>query len=221
MELDIHSEELEKEANDLMKSLQVAIDKRNDIEEKTAGQNDNDNWFQERKNRLTASVFGPVSKRREKSTWAPLFKQTYDKASKYLPELRIGQPVVKQLYPESNTTWTKGYIVEKTDDSSYIVNVNGNKYRRSRIHIRPNLLPSKEIKEQEKEEVGSMNEENKQVEFNEVEKKRKEKELTSQNEDEANNHILEKRNLEKDLNGMSEEIKGKKRKAKKREKITK
>ncbi|KAF2904928.1 hypothetical protein ILUMI_01249 [Ignelater luminosus] len=46
------------------------------------------------------------------------FKQTYDKASKYLPELRIGQPVVTQLYPGSNTTWTKGYIEEKTDDRS-------------------------------------------------------------------------------------------------------
>lgn len=60
----------------------------------------------------------------------------YDNNSRHLPELEIGEPAIVQINPQSTSNWTKGYVSQKLDDSSYTVNVKGNNYRRSLVNIR-------------------------------------------------------------------------------------
>ena len=66
----------------------------------------------------------------------------YDKASKHLPNLQFGQPVYAQINPESNKTWTPGYIEKQLTDRSYLVNVNGNQYRRNITQVKPTVIPA-------------------------------------------------------------------------------
>lgn len=68
-------------------------------------------------------------------------KQYYDRNSRELPQLKIGDPVVVQLNPEKSKKWTHGFIERTLPSSSYMVNVNGTEYRRSAIHIKPAQRP--------------------------------------------------------------------------------
>lgn len=61
----------------------------------------------------------------------------FDKKTKQLPELEIGQHVAVQTHPQSNKLWSKGIIQQKLKDRSYLVNVNGNLYRRNIVHVKP------------------------------------------------------------------------------------
>ncbi|XP_043480505.1 uncharacterized protein K02A2.6-like [Leptopilina heterotoma] len=69
-------------------------------------------------------------------------KKYYDKKTKDLPKLNIGQGVAVQLNPEVNKSWVKGDIVKKVKDRDYIVNVGDRTIRRNIVHIKPftNLL---------------------------------------------------------------------------------
>lgn len=65
------------------------------------------------------------------------YKTYYDKRTKYSPTLNIGQPVAAQLNPEMTKKWTPGSIENKLSDRSYVVNIDGNKYRRNIVHLKP------------------------------------------------------------------------------------
>ncbi|XP_058828131.1 uncharacterized protein K02A2.6-like [Topomyia yanbarensis] len=63
-------------------------------------------------------------------------KQHYDKKIRYLPELQVGAPVYVQLDPASSKIWTPGTINNRLNERSYLVDVGGNKYRRSLVHLK-------------------------------------------------------------------------------------
>lgn len=64
-------------------------------------------------------------------------KKHYDRKVRYLPELKVGSPVYIQLEPASSKTWTPGTVCNRLSERSYLVDVEGNKYRRSRVHVKP------------------------------------------------------------------------------------
>ncbi|XP_062562745.1 uncharacterized protein K02A2.6-like [Armigeres subalbatus] len=72
----------------------------------------------------------------------------HDRKSQSLPTLERGQDVYVQLKPETNSIWTKGRVAEILSDRDYNIEVNGNSYRRNRVHIRE----SRGIEESWKEE---------------------------------------------------------------------
>ncbi len=65
-----------------------------------------------------------------------IVKKCYDKGSKELPPLVIGQPVRTNLKPQSSSTWSAGRIVEKLAPRSYLVEHDNKIYRRNRSHLR-------------------------------------------------------------------------------------
>ncbi|XP_053681614.1 uncharacterized protein K02A2.6-like [Sabethes cyaneus] len=69
------------------------------------------------------------------------YKLHYDRKSRNLPELQVGSPVYVQLHPETNKVWTEGRISQRFNDRSYLVNVEGTKYRRSLVHLKPRKEP--------------------------------------------------------------------------------
>lgn len=64
-------------------------------------------------------------------------KKYYDKKSKELPSLNIGQKAYVQLRPDTEKTWSKGVVTEKFADQSYNVTVEGKTYRRSNTNVKP------------------------------------------------------------------------------------
>lgn len=66
-------------------------------------------------------------------------KYHHDKTARKLPELKIGQPVMVQLQPKNSKIWTKGKILTKLNESSYIVHSKGNNYRTNIVNIRQHV----------------------------------------------------------------------------------
>ncbi|XP_028412374.1 uncharacterized protein K02A2.6-like [Dendronephthya gigantea] len=62
-------------------------------------------------------------------------KRYYDKVSKPLPPLVVGENIRTKIKPSSHP-WSSGTVVGKHNDRSYIVEANGKQYRRDRLHIR-------------------------------------------------------------------------------------
>ena len=70
-------------------------------------------------------------------------KATYDQHSKQLPELfDIGQPVYVKPMPHSKEPWQKGTLVDKLSMRSYTVDIDGQEYRRNRLHLRERATPT-------------------------------------------------------------------------------
>lgn len=63
-------------------------------------------------------------------------KLYYDKKTKKLPKLQIGESVHVQLKPKTDKLWTSARVEQELSDRSYLVEVNEAKYRRDRTHIR-------------------------------------------------------------------------------------
>ena len=71
-------------------------------------------------------------------------KTYYDRHTKPLPDLTIGQSVRVKCHPQvPNSKWESGTVIGKEAPRSYGVQVNGRFYRRNRIHIcQPTTLPT-------------------------------------------------------------------------------
>ena len=71
-------------------------------------------------------------------------KTYYDRHTKPLPDLTIGQPVRVKCHPQiPNSDWESWTVIGKEAPCSYGVEVNGRFYRRNRIHIhQPTTLPT-------------------------------------------------------------------------------
>lgn len=92
-----------------------------------------------------------------------LSKHYYDRKTRMLPELIIGQPVFVQLRPEGNKRWLQGTIKEKLSERSYNVSVNGKVYRRDIINIKPEYQTRDIVNNQyEEQESNRTDEENEQ-----------------------------------------------------------
>ena len=76
-------------------------------------------------------------------------KRHYDKTAKELPPLVIGSQIRAKLQPKSSPRWTRGQVVERNSDRSYIIEAEGRKYRRARGHIRD----TKELKNNSNHEL--------------------------------------------------------------------
>ena len=78
-------------------------------------------------------------------------KKYYDKKSRSLPSLVVGERIRTKTHPQSSQTWTKGTVVRKETDRSYIINANGTNYRRNRFHIQNSkeLHPDQPVAESE------------------------------------------------------------------------
>uniref|UniRef100_A0A673W9M9 Gypsy retrotransposon integrase-like protein 1 n=1 Tax=Salmo trutta TaxID=8032 RepID=A0A673W9M9_SALTR len=64
-------------------------------------------------------------------------KFIYDKSAKDLPELRVGETVRMKPLPGDRTgLWRLGSCVQKVAPRSYLVEVNGSRYRRNRVDLR-------------------------------------------------------------------------------------
>lgn len=68
-------ETFEIEKKTLLSSLEVNEKTQQHLEQMTVGQSENNQWFEARKNRLTASNFGVVCKRRPTTKYTPLVKK--------------------------------------------------------------------------------------------------------------------------------------------------
>ena len=63
-------------------------------------------------------------------------KSYYDRHAKQLPDLAIGQPIKVKRRPQTpNSAWTPGIVTSKAVPRSYMVLVDGQQYRRNRIHL--------------------------------------------------------------------------------------
>ena len=69
-------------------------------------------------------------------------KYYHDRQAKSLPKLVIGQPVRVKVHPQQpRSSWRPGTVESTTPaPRSYIVKVDGRKYRRNRIHIRDSFV---------------------------------------------------------------------------------
>lgn len=83
------------------------------------------------KPKVTEGVSDKIKQRRQKA------KQRYDQGAHKLPELEIGDAVRVQPLPTvKGSPWRKGVCTDKLSTRSYIVDVDGSKYRRNRRYIR-------------------------------------------------------------------------------------
>ena len=83
------------------------------------------------KPQVVEGVAEKIKLRRQKA------KQSYDRGSKELPELKVGQPVrVKPSPSQGNKKWQLGTCLQQVAPRSYIVDVNGREYRRNRKFLR-------------------------------------------------------------------------------------
>ena len=72
-------------------------------------------------------------------------KSYYDTKAKPLPPLVIGQPIRVKTHPQqAHSNWKPGVIVDSLAPRSYIhvVEVDGRKYRRNRVHLRDTVQSS-------------------------------------------------------------------------------
>ena len=65
-----------------------------------------------------------------------LTKQQHDKRASNLPQLEIGQPIYMKSKVGQEHKWEKAICKDKLSDRSYIVDVNGERYRRNRTHLK-------------------------------------------------------------------------------------
>lgn len=74
-----------------------------------------------------------INKNKQKS------KFYYDKKTKALPKLEIGQSVAVQLAPDTDKLWHFGKVVDKVKDRDYYVHVDdkNKSYRRNQVQIKP------------------------------------------------------------------------------------
>ncbi len=63
-------------------------------------------------------------------------KRYYDNVSKPLPPLVVGENIRSKIKPSSSPCWSRGSVVSKYNDRSYVIETNGRQYRRDRFHIR-------------------------------------------------------------------------------------
>lgn len=83
------------------------------------------------KPKVTEGVSDKIKQRRQKA------KQRYDQGAHKLPELEIGDAVRVQPLPTvKGSPWRKGVCTDKLSTRSYIVDVDGSKYRRNRRYLR-------------------------------------------------------------------------------------
>lgn len=64
-------------------------------------------------------------------------KYQYDKSTRRLPSLEVGDPVFVQLNPDVSKTWVPAEIKNKLSERSYLVERNGTTYRRDVVHVKP------------------------------------------------------------------------------------
>ena len=70
-----------------------------------------------------------------------LTKQQHDKRACNLPQLEIGQPIYVKSKAGQEHKWEKAICKDKLSDRSYIVDVNGESYRRNRTHLKESNGP--------------------------------------------------------------------------------
>lgn len=88
---------------------------------------------------MQSTVAAQVVKKRQ------LAKCYHDVDAKPLPSLLTGQPVqVKVHLQQPHIDWKAGVIIKDVAPPSYIVEVNGRKYRQNCIHLR-DALQSKQV----------------------------------------------------------------------------
>lgn len=96
--LDMDEEHFELEKVQLLESLQVTEETKNNIEHKTIGQAENNNSFEARKNRLTASNFGSICKRLNTTKYGPtVHRILYKDLNEDLPALQYGVSMSQRL----------------------------------------------------------------------------------------------------------------------------
>ena len=81
-------------------------------------------------------------------------KSNYDKHTKPLPPLCLGQPVYIKPQPKvKGQQWEPGYCKEVLSDRSYVVSANGNQYRRNRIDLKPRNTSPQRLDENDSTQV--------------------------------------------------------------------
>uniref|UniRef100_A0A8W8ISP8 Uncharacterized protein n=1 Tax=Magallana gigas TaxID=29159 RepID=A0A8W8ISP8_MAGGI len=65
----------------------------------------------------------------------------YDRTTKELPELEIGQPVRMRATTDPEKKWSYGTCVDNVGKRSYLVEVNNRQYRRNRKDLRATKEP--------------------------------------------------------------------------------
>ena len=63
-------------------------------------------------------------------------KRYYDRNTKALPQLQVGDHIRAKLHPQSSKTWSYGEITRKQSNRSYDIVSNNRAYRRNRYHLR-------------------------------------------------------------------------------------
>ena len=70
-------------------------------------------------------------------------RQVAKSLPKPLPPLVIGQPILVKTHPQqAHSNWKPGVIADSVAPRSYIVEVDGRKYSRNRVHLRDTVQSS-------------------------------------------------------------------------------
>lgn len=85
--------------------------------------------------KLVDDVTDKVKFKRQKA------KFYYDRTTKELPELEIGQPVRMRATTDPEKKWSYGTCVDNVGKRSYLVEVNNRQYRRNRKDLRATKEP--------------------------------------------------------------------------------
>ncbi|XP_054283219.1 uncharacterized protein K02A2.6-like [Macrosteles quadrilineatus] len=71
-----------------------------------------------------------------------MYKYQYDRSSRHLPDLEIGQGVAVKTKPQqTNSKWAMGTVVSKPSSRSYIIKTPEGLYRRNREMLKPSPSP--------------------------------------------------------------------------------
>lgn len=86
------------------------------------------------KSKLRPKVIGNV--KRDIINNRRLVKRNYDRRTRHLPDLEIGDPVYVQTKPQLNSVWEGGVVKEYLNSRSYVVDVADGQLRRNRERIK-------------------------------------------------------------------------------------
>lgn len=117
---DMTDEDFQMTKDEFLKQMELSDQQRDELQKQTIDQSSSQEWLENRKNRLTASMFGKICKRKENISCAPLVKAIVkpQKLSN-IPSITYGrdneQTALTQLSLQENVTIARcGLFIHKT-----------------------------------------------------------------------------------------------------------
>ncbi|CAK1598853.1 unnamed protein product [Parnassius mnemosyne] len=117
---DMTEEDFQMSKSEFLKQIGLSDQQRDDLQIHTIDQSSSQEWLENRKNRLTASIFGKICKRKENISCAPLVRSIVKpQIISNVPSIKYGkaneQTALAQLSRQESITITRcGLYIDKT-----------------------------------------------------------------------------------------------------------